>query len=123
MKPLAVSAIQYRLLFLRARGIVMSDTWNLVRIKNRNAFFATGLSWMVSVLKSRRQTSLALIILTGLVNRCEGCGKVIGIDERRFGESPIKTSKSIYEGAIAPWREKRKDARMERCAGKKCLEI
>ena len=52
-------------------------------------------------MKNRRANFFSFNNPYGACKRCEGYGKVIGIDEDLV--IPDK-SKSIYEGAIAPWR-------------------
>ena len=61
----------------------------------------TGSSWTESGLRNPVSTSFSFNNPYGACRRCEGFGKVLGIDEDLV--IPDK-SLSVYEGAIAPWR-------------------
>ena len=101
MKLSAGWAIRYKPHFLREKAIVMCGIKSRRPKMKPNAFFAIGLSWMASVLKSLPPNFFSFNNPYGACKRCEGYGKVIGIDEDLV--IPDK-SKSVYEGAIAPWR-------------------
>jgi excinuclease ABC subunit A len=78
----------------------MCDTRSLMRIRNR-AFFCDRFELDGIRFEEPTPNFFSFNNPYGACKRCEGYGKVIGIDEDLV--IPDK-SKSIYEGAIAPWR-------------------